>query len=126
MKREMEIFDVMTSNRDERVIAVAQGGDLEVKDDNLPAELVVKTNIPGKLEGGAHLYLGADEGIKKMQVAEGMQVNVFASEEMFPELINPVQMAVDPDGKLFASVWPSYPHWNPTQPRTDRPPLFSR
>ena len=64
MKREMEIFDVMTSNRDKRVIAVAQGGDLEVKDDNLPAELVVKTNIPGKLEGGAHLYLGADEGIK--------------------------------------------------------------
>ena len=120
MKREMEIFDVMTSNRDKRVIAVAQGGDLEVKDDNLPAELVVKTNIPGKLEGGAHLYLGADEGIKKMQVAEGMQVNVFASEEMFPELINPVQMAVDPDGKLFASVWPSYPHWNPTLPRTDR------
>ncbi|MBT4692700.1 MAG: SGNH/GDSL hydrolase family protein, partial [Planctomycetaceae bacterium] len=107
MKREMEIFDVMTSNRDKRVIAVAQGGDLEVKDDNLPAELVVKTNIPGKLEGGAHIYLGADEGIKKMQIAEGMQVNVFASEEMFPELINPVQMAVDPDGKLFASVWPS-------------------
>jgi hypothetical protein len=120
MKREMEIFDVMTSNRDKRVIAVAQGGDLEVKDDNLPAELVVKTNIPGKLEGGAHIYLGADEGIKKMQIAEGMQVNVFASEEMFPELINPVQMAVDPDGKLFASVWPSYPHWNPTLPRTDR------
>lgn len=120
MKREMEIFDVMTSNRDKRVIAVAHGSNLEVKDDNLPAELVVKTNIPGKLEGGAHLYLGADEGIKKMQVAEGMQVNVFASEEMFPELINPVQMAVDPDGKLFASVWPSYPHWNPTLPRTDR------
>jgi putative heme-binding domain-containing protein len=29
-------------------------------------------------------------------------------------------MAVDTDGRLFASVWPSYPHWNPTQPRTDR------
>ena len=49
-----------------------------------------------------------------------MRVNLFASEEMFPEMVNPVQMAVDTDGRLFVSVWPSYPHWNPTQPRTDR------
>ncbi len=55
-----------------------------------------------------------------MKIAEGMQVNLFASEEMFPELINPVQMAVDPDGKLFVSVWPSYPHWNPVEPRKDK------
>ncbi|MEC7567319.1 MAG: PA14 domain-containing protein [Planctomycetota bacterium] len=120
MKREMEIFDVMTANRDQRITAITQGRDIEVVDDNLPEELVVKTNKPGTLEGGAHIYLDAEAGIEKMQVAEGMKVNVFASEEMFPELINPVQMAVDPNGVLFASVWPSYPHWNPTQPRTDR------
>ncbi|MCE9629516.1 MAG: HEAT repeat domain-containing protein [Planctomycetia bacterium] len=120
MMREMEIFDVMTANRDARVWAVAKGGDLVVKDDNIPAELEVKTNIPGKLEGGKHEYLGGKEAIGKMKIAEGMEANLFASEEMFPELANPVQMAVDTDGRIFASVWPSYPHWNPTEPRRDR------
>ena len=120
MMREMEIFDVMTENRDRRVWAVARGGDLKLKDDNLPEQLTVKTNIPGKLEGGKHQYLGGKEAIGQMKIAEGMQVNLFASEEMFPELINPVQMAVDTNGRLFASVWPSYPHWNPTEPRRDK------
>lgn len=120
MMREMEIFDVMTANRDARVIAVAKGGDLVVKDDNIPAEVEVKTNIPGELEGGGHKYLGGTEAIGKMKIAEGMEVNLFASEEMFPELANPVQMAVDPDGRLFVAVWPSYPHWNPTEPRLDK------
>ena len=120
MKREMEIFDVMTANRDQRVWAVAGGGDLEVKDDNLPSELSVRTNKQGPLEAGRFPYLGGKEAINKMTIASGLECNLFASEEMFPELINPVQMAVDTDGRLFASVWPSYPHWNPTQPRTDR------
>ena len=120
MMREMEIFDVKTANRDQRVWAVAKGSDLEVKDDNLPEVLSVKTNIPGALPDGKHKYLGGQEAISKMKVATGMKINLFASEEMFPELINPVQMAVDPDGRLFASVWPSYPHWNPTQPRRDK------
>ena len=120
MRREMEIFDVMTANRDKRVNAVAKGGDLEVKDDNLPKLLEVKTNRPGPLEGGKYSYLSGEEGIEKMKIHEGMQVNLFASEEMFPEMINPVQMAVDTDSRLWASVWPSYPHWNPTQPREDK------
>ncbi len=120
MRREMEVFDVMTANRDKRVWAVAEGRDLKVVDNNTPTLLEVQTNKPGPLEGGKHPYFGAQAAISQMKVAEGMQVNLFASEEMFPELINPVQMAVDTDGRLFASVWPSYPHWNPTEPRTDR------
>ena len=120
MMREMEIFDVMTANRDVRVWAVARGGDHTVKDDNLPAQIEVKTNIPGKLAEGKHEYLEGKEAIDRMQIAAGMQVNLFASEEMFPEIVNPVQMAVDPNGRLFVSVWPSYPHWNPTEPRRDK------
>ena len=120
MMREMEIFDVMTANRDKRVWAVARGKEETIVDNNLPSELDVKTNIPGSLEGGMHLYLGGKEAIDKMTIADGMQVNLYASEEMFPEVINPVQMAVDTDGRLFASVWPSYPHWNPTEPRRDK------
>ena len=119
MRREMEIFDVMTENRDKRVWTVAAGGDLEVKDDNLPDELVVKTNKPGPLEDQAWPYLDGTEAIDKMVIAKGMEVNLFASEEMFPRLVNPVQVAVDTDSRLWCSVWPSYPHWNPTQPRED-------
>jgi len=120
MKREMEIFDVMTNNRDEQVWAYANGNGFTVKDDNLPDELVVRTNKPGSLGGGSHPYLKGADAINKMTIAKGMQVNLFASEADFPELVNPVQMCVDPNGVLYASVWPSYPHWNPTQPRTDR------
>jgi putative heme-binding domain-containing protein len=120
MMREMEILDVMTANRDHGIWDVARGKEYVVKDDNLPPELEVKTNIPGTQSGGKHKYLGGVEAIDKMKIAEGMKVNLFASEEMFPELVNPVQMAVDTDGRLFVSVWPSYPHWNPTEPRRDR------
>lgn len=119
MMREMEIFDVKTANRDKLVWAVARGEDYTVKDDNLPAELEVKTNKLGQLEDGKHLYLGGKEAISKMTVHEGMKVNLFASEERFPRLINPVQIAVDTDSRLWASVWPSYPHWNPAGPRRD-------
>ena len=120
MMREMEIFDVMTANREVGVWGVAKGQPYQVEDANLPEELEVKTNFPGKLPDGKHAYLGGKEAIEKMQIAKGMEVNLFASEEMFPEVVKPVQMAVDPNGRLFVSVWPSYPHWNPTEPRRDK------
>ena len=120
MMREMEMFDIMTANRDVRVWAVAKGSDHHVVDSNLPPAVEVKTNIPGKLEGGKHEYIDGKEAISKMKIADGMQVNLFADEKMFPEMAKPVQMAVDPDGVLYASVWPSYPHWNPMEPRKDR------
>lgn len=119
MMREMEIFDVKTANRDRLVWATARGESFKVEDDNLPKELAVKTNKPGQLDGGKHPYLTGEEAISKMTIHEGMEVNLFASEEQFPRLINPVQIAVDTDSRLWASVWPSYPHWNPTEPRRD-------
>ena len=124
MRREMEIFDVMTANRDQRVWAVAAGGDLVVKDDNLPEEMAVLTNKKGPLENGAWPYLGAKEAIDKMDIHDGLQVNVFASEDRFPRLVNPVQVSVDTDSRLWASVWPSYPHWNPTEQARDALLIF--
>ncbi|MDP6929915.1 MAG: GDSL-type esterase/lipase family protein, partial [Planctomycetota bacterium] len=119
MQREMEIFDVMTANRDERIWAVAKGGDLQIDDSNTPALVEVKTNRPGPLDG-AYPFLGGEEAIGKMQIAQGMEVNLFASEEQFPELINPVQMAVDTDSRLWVAVWPTYPHWNPKEDLADK------
>ena len=119
MRREMEIFDIMTANRDKGVWNVARGGKANVKDDNFPKLLKVKTNRPGKEKGGTYKFLSGKEAASKMKVAEGMQVNLFASEKEFPRLINPVQMAVDTDSRLWVSVWPSYPHWNPTNTPKD-------
>ncbi|MBM79591.1 MAG: dehydrogenase, partial [Planctomycetaceae bacterium] len=124
MKREMEIFDIMTENRDKRVWAVATGGDLEIKDDNIPKQLVVPANKQSKFQKSLGEYLDPVEAIDKMTIHEGMQVNLFASEKEFPRLVNPVQTAVDTDSRLWVSVWPSYPHWNPVEKREDAILIF--
>jgi len=120
MDREMEILDVMTSNRDKRVWAVAQGGDMKVDDSNTPDFVPVITNKPGPLAGGAHPYLNGQDAIAKMKVPADFQVNLFADESMFPEMANPVQMAFDTKGRLFVAVWPSYPHWKPKDEMNDK------
>ena len=49
-----------------------------------------------------------------------MKVELFADESMFPELVNPVQMAFDTKGRLWVAAWPTYPHWKPTEPMNDK------
>ena len=119
MMREMEMFDVMTNNRDVHIFSIATGKPQPLKDDNLPQDLSVRPNKIGPLENGAWPYLGGKEAIKKMTIHPKMKVNLYASEEMFPRLINPVQMSFDADSRLFVACWESYPHWNPSQPRKD-------
>jgi lysophospholipase L1-like esterase len=80
MRREMEVLDVMTANRDRRVWAAAQGSDWKVDDSNTPPFINVTTNKPGPLPGGKHVFLGGVEEIGKLTVAKGMKVNLFASE----------------------------------------------
>ena len=97
-----------------------KGGDSQVDDSKLPPQFPVKTNFPGKLPGGRHLFLNPDEAIQKMVVAKGFKVDLFASEREFPELTNLVQMAWDTQGRLWVAVWPSYPHWKPGDPYNDK------
>ncbi|MCH5373161.1 MAG: dehydrogenase, partial [Planctomycetes bacterium] len=120
MQREMEVLNVMTANRDRRIWAVAGGGDLQVDDSNTPPFIAVKTNKPGPLPGGKHIFLSGEAAIEQMSVHEGMRVNLFASEEQFPVLVNPVQMAFDTRGRLWVCAWPSYPHWKPKDDMNDK------
>jgi len=117
--REMDMRDVMAANRDKRVWAVAQGGDLVVKDDNLPAPVQVESNKPGKNPDGSHVFLSGEEAIKHMKLAKGCKVNLFASEEQFPELSKPVQMAFDARGRLWVAAWPNYPEREPLSKKGD-------
>ena len=113
MQQEMAVRDVMTANRDQAVWTVAGGGNYTVEDSNLPPVQKVPTNKPGDQPDGSHTYLDGQEAIAKMTVHSGMSVNLFADEKMFPELINPVQMAWDTKGRLWVSVWPNYPGRTP-------------
>src|SRR5262249_50172598 len=120
VQRELEVLDVLTANRDKRVWAVAKGGDLKVEDNNLPPFFAVISNKPGPLEGGKHIFLGGEEAIGKMTVHPGMKLTLFASEEQFPELVTPVQMAFDTKGRLWGAAWRTYPHWKPPEPMDDK------
>jgi putative heme-binding domain-containing protein len=119
MQREMEVLDAMTANRDRRVWAVAQGGDLKVDDSNTPAFIDVKTNKPGKGPNGAHIFEDGEAAIALMTPGKGLKVNLFADEKQFPELINPVQMSFDTKGRLWVATWPTYPHWKPKEAMND-------
>src|ERR1043166_3096701 len=119
MQEEMSQRDVLTANRDQRVWAVAQGGDLEVMDTNLPPVTKVRSEEPGSNPDESHTFLGGKEAIAKMTVHSGMKVNLFASEEQFPELIKPVQMAWDTKGRLWVSAWRNYPERTPDSKQGD-------
>jgi putative heme-binding domain-containing protein len=120
VQRELEALDVMTANRDKVIWAAARGQDIKPDDSNLPAFVPVVTNKPGPLEGGRHKFLTGSEAVQDITPGKGVKVNLFADEAMFPELVNPVQMSWDVKGRLWVAVWPTYPHWKPTEPMNDK------
>jgi putative heme-binding domain-containing protein len=127
MDREMEIIDVMTANRDKRIWAIAASGGREspdVDDSNTPPFIPTETNKPGPLPGGKHVFLDGEEAIKKMTLAKGLKIRLFASEKEWPMLEKPVQMQFDNKGRLWVAVWLSYPHWKPKDELNDKILIF--
>lgn len=124
MQEEMAQRDVLTANREARVWAVARGGDLTVKDDNLPGVTPVRSNKPFSPEQEVAPFLSGEESIAKMKVHPGMKVNLFADEKQFPDLVNPVQMAWDTKGRLWVSAWLNYPERTPTSKVGDKLLIF--
>ncbi|BCU79820.1 GDSL-type esterase/lipase family protein [Luteolibacter sp. LG18] len=115
LNQEMAQRDVKTANRDQRVWAVAKGGDLVVKDDNLPP---VEATPPNRKEPVP--YTDPEEAIKHLKLPAGCKVELVASEKTFPELVNPVQMAFDTKGRLWISAWKNYPETSPTTKDFDK------
>ena len=70
-QRELEILDVKTSNRDKRVWAIAQGGDLKVDDSNCPPLIPVKTNKPGNGPNGEFIFLDGEAAIQTDDPCQG-------------------------------------------------------
>ena len=72
----------------------------------------------GKL--GSLDYSPAEEQAKKFKLADGFEINVFATEEDFPELANPVALNFDSRGRMWVSTMQSYPHWQPKTKLEDK------
>ncbi|MDA0347387.1 MAG: GDSL-type esterase/lipase family protein [Verrucomicrobia bacterium] len=130
LQNELVMFDVMTANRDKQIWARAKGHDIKVDDSNVPSPVSVISNVGGGSKSsnaakeGSLGYLSGAEGLEKLTVPDGFEVNLFADEKMFPELVNPVQMAVDPRGRLWAAVWKNYPKWEPLTSMDDALLIF--
>jgi azurin/glucose/arabinose dehydrogenase len=123
LQHELKMWRQMASNRDPQIWALAAGKAYKVDDSNVPAPVPVVSNMSKKTEQSLP-YLGGEEGIGKMTVAPGYKVNLFADEKRFPALANPVQMAVDPKGRIWAAAWGTYPKWEPGKDMTDSLLIF--
>ena len=125
LKHELVMLDVMTANRDQAIWAAAEGSDVTIDDSNVPPPVKVISNVGGgstsssAAKEGSVEYLSPEESLAKIRVPEGYELNVFASEEQFPDLANPVQMQVDAKGRLWVASWNTYPKWEPVKEMND-------
>ena len=130
LKHELIMLDVMTANRDKAIWAAAEGKAFEIDDSNVPPPVKVISNVGGGSKSsnaekeGSVDYLSPEESIAKMNVPDGYQLNIFASEVQFPDLANPVQLQVDAKGRLWAASWNTYPKWEPGKEMNDSLMIF--
>ena len=129
MERERAILDQMCSNRDQRIWGLARGEQVsdEVDDSNTLPFIEPKTNVglpndpnvkSGKL--GSLNYLNAEAQQKLFKLAPGYEIQLVASEEMFPDLAKPVALNFDNRGRLWVATMPSYPQWKPKTKLDDK------
>jgi azurin len=113
----MRGFDIMTANRDDRIWRLAHGESFAgkpVDDSNVPPMPPVDSSK------GANEWMTPANELKAFKVDPRFEVNLFASEEQFPEIANPIQMRWDTRGRLWVSCSTTYPHVYPGQEPHDR------
>ncbi len=112
---EIQKIRELTAIRDRAVwLAAAKGEklDLSVADKNTTPLPTVKTNYNPE-KNGSLTYLSGKEALAKLKVPSGYKIELFASEDEFPDLAKPMQMSFDGKGRLWVSCMPSYPHYKP-------------
>src|SRR5690606_6919335 len=77
----------------------------------------VETNYTLGNKKGNPAYLQGINALEKFRMAPGYKIDLFASEEEFPDLKKPVQLTFDNAGRLWIATMPSYPHWRPGDPK---------
>ncbi len=112
---EIEKIRQMTAIRDSAIWVAATTGkkiDLAAADAKTRILPTVKTNFNPE-QNGSLTYLYGQDATNQLKVPEGYKIELFASEQEFPELQKPVQMSFDNKGRLWLAVMPSYPHYKP-------------
>ncbi|MDF1738677.1 MAG: HEAT repeat domain-containing protein [Verrucomicrobiales bacterium] len=113
----MRNFEIMTANRESRAREIAQGksfGETPVDDSNVPP-------LGDVIEArGANEWLSPADEQAAFRVDPRFEVNLFASEEEFPEIACPIQMRWDSKGRLWVSCSTTYPHIYPGQEPNDK------
>ena len=118
---EIEKIHQMTGIRDRAIwkAAVGEKMDVAAADQQETIELPpVESNFDPNRHGNPE-YLYGQDALDHLQVPEGYTIELFASEEDFHDLANPVQIAFDTRGRLWVAVMPSYPHYKPGDERPD-------
>ena len=108
----------MTALRDEAIWKAAHGEKMDVaaSDVNTSALPDVQSNYDPKKNGSLQ-YLYGKDAVSKLHVAPGYRIELFASEQEFPDLAKPSQMSFDNKGRLWVSTMPTYPHYKPGDKR---------
>ncbi|MCW1887225.1 c-type cytochrome [Luteolibacter flavescens] len=108
--QEVEKIRGMTVNRDQAIWAALRGKttDLKAADEKTRPLDEVKTNFDRPIQ-----YLREKKALESFKMMDGFEISVFASEEDFPDLANPMQMTFDNRGRLWVCTMPSYPHYRP-------------
>ncbi len=112
----MRNFDLMVTNRDQRIHALASGKPApdKVDDSNIPP-------LPKSLQArGANEWLSAEKEKQAFKMDPRFEVNLFAGEEQFPDVANPIQMRWDARGRLWVSCSTTYPHVYPGNEPVDK------
>lgn len=113
----MRNFEIMTANRDHRIWDIAAGrtiGTEPIDDSNVPPlEAVAESK-------GANEWLSPSDELAAFRIDPRFEVNLFASEEEFPEIACPISLRWDAKGRLWVSCSTTYPHVYPGQEPNDK------
>ncbi len=112
----MKSFDLLVANRDQRIWDLARGKPVSARidDTNVPP-------LPKVKEGrGANEWLSAADELKAFKIDPRFDVNLFAGEEQFPDIANPIQMRWDNRGRMWVSCSNTYPHVYPGNEPCDK------
>ncbi len=117
---EIEKIRQMTAIRDTAVWRAAKGEafDVALADQRTRQLPAVKTNYNPE-KNGSLTYLSGQAALTKLKVPQGYKIELFASEQEFPDLAKPMQMSFDGKGRLWVAVMPSYPHYKPGDAKPD-------
>ncbi|MEJ7767979.1 MAG: PVC-type heme-binding CxxCH protein, partial [Chitinophagaceae bacterium] len=118
---EIEKIREMTSIRDSAIWLSLKGIklDLAVADQKTVKLPEVKTNYKSSEKNGELTYLYGQDALGKLKAPPGYKIELFASEQEFPDLSKPCQMSFDNKGRLWVATMPSYPHYKPGDKRPD-------